>query len=263
MGVATEAAAVVEHHVVPSAHYAGGVPVSVLLPAGYAASEGRHAVLYLLHGSEDDAGTWLAKTRVEDKVGDLVVVMPDAMGRSFYLDSPGKGAWQSFFVDELLPWVDARYRTVAAREGRCVAGNSMGGYGALRLGWVAPERFAAVASMSGAVSWGEDAAWRDHGWVSRVARDLYGDEAREAYARDALRPLLRARVGEGGYDGPALYLDVGRGDFLRDDNRAFHAELEAMGVPHAWAEAPGGHDWRYWDARVGDIVAFCKAQSSR
>lgn len=252
----------VEHAVVPSARYPDGVHVSVLLPAGYAASDKRHSVLYLLHGSEDDARTWLARTRLEDEAEDLVVVMPDARGRSFYLDSPGKGAWQSFFLDELLPWVDARYRTVATREGRCVAGNSMGGYGALRLGWVAPERFVAVASMSGAVFWGEDAAW-EVDWVRRFARDLYGDEPRDAYARDSLRPLLRARVGEGGYDGPALYLDVGHGDFLRDDNRAFHAELEALGVPHAWAEAHGGHDWRYWNARVGEVVAFCKAQSSR
>lgn len=239
----------IEEVVVPSAHYADGVRATVLVPPG----EGPFPVLFLLHGSEDDATTWVARTKVEEKADGVIVVMPDAKGRSFYLDSPGKGAWQRFFLDELLPWVDARYPVAA----RCVAGSSMGGYGALRLGWTAPERFVAVASMSGAVEFGEPEGSRSP-MIRAWTRDLFGRKWRDPYRDARLLPLLHARLRDGRYDGPALRLDVGLGDFLLASNRRFHRTLEELGVPHTYVEPPGGHDWAYWDARVGEVIGFCR-----
>lgn len=148
-----------------------------------------------------------------------------------------------------LPWVDARY---GVRE-RCVAGASMGGYGALRMAWRAPERFVAAAGMSSAVFWGDPDALRVD-WVRRMADHVYpGDPAR--FVQDALLPMARP--------GPRVRLDCGRDDFLLDDNRRFVAALRAKGVPFSYEEPPGGHDWGYWDARLDEVVQFCVTAPTR
>jgi S-formylglutathione hydrolase FrmB len=55
---------------------------------------------------------------------------------------------------------------------------------------------------------------------------------------------------------PAMRIDCGTEDFLLDQNRAFHAHLETMKVPHEYQEFPGGHDWAYWDVHVRQAIAF-------
>lgn len=83
---------------------------------------------------------------------EAIVILPDCFtryGGSQYVDSPAIGRWQSYLTEEVLPFVDARFRTVPAREGRAVIGKSSGGYGALVLGMTRPELFAAVGSHAG------------------------------------------------------------------------------------------------------------------
>src|SRR5262249_12210272 len=82
-------------------------------------------------------------------VGEAIVVLPDCFtryGGSQYVDSPAIGRWQSYLADELIPFVDGHFRTVAAREGRAVVGKSSGGYGALVLAMPRPDLIAAVAA---------------------------------------------------------------------------------------------------------------------
>jgi len=83
---------------------------------------------------------------------ELVLVMPDCFtrfGGSQYVDSTATGRYETHLVEELVPWVDARYRTLAAREHRGIAGKSSGGFGALRLGMLHADAFGAVACHSG------------------------------------------------------------------------------------------------------------------
>lgn len=83
---------------------------------------------------------------------EAIFVAPDCMtrwGGSQFLDSAATGDYQRYLVEEVLPFVDARYRTVPAREARGVIGRSSGGFGALRLGIDRPEAFAAYASHAG------------------------------------------------------------------------------------------------------------------
>ncbi len=81
-----------------------------------------------------------------------LLVLPDAINRwggSQYLDSPATGRYQSYLVDEVIPFVDGRYRTIPRREARAVVGKSSGGFGALRLGLDRPEAFIATGSHAG------------------------------------------------------------------------------------------------------------------
>src|SRR4051794_21341742 len=110
--------------------------VRVLLPGGYERSDRRYPVLYLLHGAIDDYRGWTDEGNAERITAGkpLIVVMPDAGSDGYYSDwwNFGKGGppeWETYHIDQLLPWIDHHLRTVPGRRGRAVAGLSMGGFG--------------------------------------------------------------------------------------------------------------------------------------
>jgi S-formylglutathione hydrolase FrmB len=86
------------------------------------------------------------------RAAEAILILPDCFSRyggSQYVDSPALGSYQSYLTDELLPFIDARYRTLPVREARAVVGKSSGGYGALVLGMMRPDLFSAVGSHAG------------------------------------------------------------------------------------------------------------------
>ena len=140
--------------------------VSVHLPPSYSSDRSRrYPVVYLLHGFTDSDAKWFGRAgkhwinlpAVLDAAHaaggffEAIVVMPDAFNAfagSFYSSSVTIGDWETFVADELVGAVDRRYRTVARREGRGLAGHSMGGYGALRLAMKRPDVFSSVYALS-------------------------------------------------------------------------------------------------------------------
>src|SRR5690606_17801394 len=83
---------------------------------------------------------------------EALLVMPDCFtrwGGSQFIDSPATGAYQRYLADDVLPFVDAHYRTLARRESRAIVGKSSGGFGALRMGIDRPELFAVIGSHAG------------------------------------------------------------------------------------------------------------------
>lgn len=94
----------------------------------------------------------VARLAAEGKLPPALYALPDcltALGGSQYLDSPGTGRYETYLCDELVPAVDARYRTIPRRGARALVGKSSGGYGALRLAMRRPDLFGAAASHSG------------------------------------------------------------------------------------------------------------------
>ena len=154
--------------VTPVTYYAPSVArelvFNIILPAGYEDSGKRYPVLYLLHGRGGDLEYWPAMGVAEYVAGlDLIVVMPD-VGVSWYVnwaESVGgeKNNWEDCITKDLIGFVDAHYRTVASREGRAISGASMGGYGALTLGFLHPDLFCSVDSQSAALRITD--RWRD------------------------------------------------------------------------------------------------------
>ena len=173
-----------------AAHAGAGDPtrVRVLLPAGYGSDpRRRYPVLYLLHGAESDYRSW---TRYGDAQA-ITAARPDdrrharrrgggLVHRLVQGGRPVQPRWETYHVGELVPWIDATYRTIAARRGRAIAGLSMGGFGALSYAARHPGTFAAAASFSGALevgsadAWGQRSAnaarWRAHLPISIAAR---------------------------------------------------------------------------------------------
>ena len=128
--------------------------VNVLLPDGYDISR-RYPVLFLLHGGGENYSTFDTKYDIRNHTAgrDLIVVMPDGGAAGWYSDpessNVGPRNWETFHVDELIPWVDATFSTIAQPAGRAVSGFSMGGFGALKYAAKHPELFGSVSSHSG------------------------------------------------------------------------------------------------------------------
>ena len=77
----------------------------------------------------------------------VAVDMATPLGCSWYVNSPVTGNWEDFMVRELVPYVDANFRTLANRDSRGIAGDFMGGYGAIRFGMTHPEVFGTVYAL--------------------------------------------------------------------------------------------------------------------
>jgi len=139
--------------------------VSIYLPPSYANEKNRrYPVIYLLHGFTDDDDHWFGRIQhfidvpaVVNKALDggttreMIVVMPNAYTAfqgSMYSSSVTTGDWENYVAQDLVSYVDSHYRTIAARNSRGLAGHSMGGYGAIRIGMKHPEVFSSIYVLS-------------------------------------------------------------------------------------------------------------------
>lgn len=215
------------------------------------AVDGPPPVLYLLHGLGDDDTSWLRRTSIERYVAPLglAVVMPQ-VHRSFYVDEAYGGRYWTFLSEELPALVGSMFRVSQRREDTFVAGLSMGGYGAFKWALRHPDRFAAAASLSGALNVNGLRGHRLRPEDPHLFERLFG-ESDLAHGPDDLFSLVdRQQVG----DLPALYLCCGDEDPLFDDNLAFRDACAAIGVPLSTSFAPAAHDWAYWDDVIQDVL---------
>ncbi|AHE53068.1 alpha/beta hydrolase [Sphingomonas sanxanigenens] len=133
--------------------------INIYLPAGYDGGTQRLPVLYFLSNFfEDETAPFAAHdakalldTAIADGViGPVILVTADfttPLGGGWYVNSAATGNWEDFMVRELVPFIDARYRTLAGRDARGIAGDRMGGHGAIRFGMRHPDVFGAVYAL--------------------------------------------------------------------------------------------------------------------
>ncbi|MEQ8788141.1 MAG: alpha/beta hydrolase-fold protein [Pirellulaceae bacterium] len=149
----------VTHHTFFSKAAGRDVGYCVYLPPDYATSpERRYAVIYNLHGNGGNELTGMHSAEVlhEGIVGGkwppMIMVFPNGGRSTFYKDSyDGQFPIETMFIKELIPTIDATYRTVAARHGRCIEGFSMGGRGSTRLAMKYPQLFCSLFCQAGNV----------------------------------------------------------------------------------------------------------------
>ncbi|WP_189335227.1 alpha/beta hydrolase [Actinoplanes ianthinogenes] len=210
-------------------------------------------VLYLLHGLTDDHSAWSRFTSVEryaDAHG-LAVVMPQ-VHRSFYANEAYGMRFWDFLSAELPETVRKFFRVSQRREDTFVAGLSMGGYGAMKWALREPERFAAAATLSGALdlAYIQEHDLRPH-MRALVAR-VFADRVVAGGDEDLLH-LLRTAAPE---RLPRLMLRCGTEDHLLAQNRRFVAACKAGGVELDADFGPGEHTWDYWDAQLPAVLDF-------
>jgi S-formylglutathione hydrolase FrmB len=233
-----------------------GVTLNVILPQPATAKLGRRRrfpVLYLLHGMLDDHTTWVRQTAIERYAAarNVAVVMPGA-GRSFYADMARGPRFHAFMADE-LPALARFYLPVTdKREQTFVAGLSMGGYGAFKLALTHPERYAAAASLSGALRNWANPERVEGEWWEVEGRHIFGPAA--AFAGSANDVYALAQKAAAGNPIPLLYQCCGTGDFLYADNLEFKAWAGQLGLPLTYEEGPGEHNWAYWDQQIQRVL---------
>ena len=179
----------------------------------------RYAVLYLLHGLSGHHNNWIEKTKLSDHAVpyNFIIVTPEG-NQPWYGDSVKvpSDKYETYIVNELLPDVQRRFRTIESREGRAIAGLSMGGYGALKFGVKYPQTFAFARSMSGALdaaSWTE-ADLRGLQYIWRTLLPVFGPDHSPTRAANDLQKLYRAMPADRIAELPFIYLDCGLEDRL-------------------------------------------------
>jgi putative tributyrin esterase len=210
-------------------------------------------VLYLLHGLSDDDTIWLRRTSIERYVAPrgLAVVMPQ-VHRSFYTDEHYGGAYWTFLSEELPHLVGSWFAVSQRREDTFVAGLSMGGYGALKWALRHPGRFAAAASLSGAVDLAGLRTQRVRPEDPRLFERVLGDRDARGGPDDLHWLLDQADPAAA----PPLCVCCGTEDALIDDNRGVVDRIRSAGIEVTTDFGPGEHDWAYWDTTIQDVLAW-------
>lgn len=217
---------------------------------------GKHPTLYLLHGLSDDHSIWLRRTSIERYAAEygIAVVMP-AAHRSFYTDMKQGADYFKFVSEELPRLAESFFPLSNRREDRFVAGLSMGGYGALKLGLRKPDQYAAAASLSGATDASALFERGDVTYVQELERifgtveELRGSENDLFYLTEQLAQANLPEV-------PKLYQCCGTEDFLYEHNIRFRDHVNQLGLELTYEEEPGEHEWGYWDTKIQRVLEW-------
>lgn len=229
----------VEHKNFKSKSMDTEVGYCVYTPPGYADGKARFPVVYFLHGAggneNSDAGGFsglVARAVKDKKMPPVICVFPNG-GMSGYADRPEtKTMGETLIIKELIPHIDADYRTIASREGRVIAGFSMGGGGAVRLALKHPDMFSVAASWAGAFRKG-GASPDDP--VALAEKNI-----------EQIKGKLR------------LLLVVGDKDLTYEGHKPVVDKLKDLGIAHEWIVLPGvDHNLGVYYQKTGeDFVRF-------
>jgi S-formylglutathione hydrolase FrmB len=225
---------------------------------GGAPRRARCATLYLLHGLSDDHTIWSRRTAIERHVAGLplAVVMP-AVARSYYQDMASGPRYWTFVSEELPRLARSFFPLSGAREDTFAAGLSMGGYGAFRLALAHPRRFAAAASLSGALDAAAVPAHMDPKDADAVRewQSVFGPRFRIAGSDADLFHLARRAAASRGPK-PKLFQYCGTGDFLYQDNLRFRDHAARLGLDLVYREDAGAHTWDRWDEWIRAVIEW-------
>ena len=219
--------------------------LSVYTPAGYENSNKRYPVFYLLHGMGGDEEAWLTQGRTaqildnliaQGKAEPMIVVMTNgnvsqeaAPGEtsagfvppSMNLPKTMEGSFESSFMD-VVKFIDANYRTIAKKQGRAIAGLSMGGFHSKFISLNNPDTFDYVGLFSAAL-----------GVTDPNISPIYMNEDAKLKTQFSKKPAL-------------YWIGIGKTDFLIQANNAYRQKLDGLGYKYQYMETDGGHIWRNW-----------------
>jgi len=198
----------------------------------------RYPVLYLQHGAGESELAWSMQGRLnfimdnllaDGRALPMLVVMDNGYATPVAAAADRIANAEAFgevVARDLIPAVDARYRTVANRDGRAIAGLSMGAMQALRVALKHPHLFSAI------------------GWFSGIERNFDPAASHGGAFADATAFNARWRL-----------LFVARGRHESPDGRVdFHEKLQQAGVRHVWFECDGAHEWRVWRRHLHEMA---------
>ncbi|MDA9160341.1 esterase family protein [Flavobacteriaceae bacterium] len=237
---------------------------AVYLPPDYETSSRSYPVLYLLHGLGDDQTGWIQFGEVK-KIADnsilngnatpMIIIMPDAdTGVIGYFNIPSRNwMYEDFFFEELMPYVESKYRIKSNKRFRAISGLSMGGGGTITYALHRPDLFSAAAPLSAATgSLDIDKS------IQRL--NSFGFK----YNRDEVRSLLKSNhpleliddIPLNKLNSVRWFIDCGDDDYLYEDNSLLHIAFSDRGINHEYRVRDGAHNWTYWRGSLPKVLEF-------
>lgn len=214
----------------------------VIMPDTYRKRSERFPVVYLLHGYDGWYSNWIIRVPALKEMADkyqMIIVCPDGAKSSWYFDSPVDSSYryETHITKEVVPYIDANYRTIAEQQHRAITGLSMGGHGALFLGLRHPGIFGAAGSMSGVLDLKQSR--NSYDLVQRIGDTL-------SHARDWIDRSLVTMIDHYSHTPLQIIFDCGDQDTFLESNRKLHQKMLQLKIPHTYIERPGSHSWDYW-----------------
>ena len=210
-------------------------------------AQGKFKCLYLLHGLSDDQSIWMRRTSIEryaEQYG-IAVVMPFG-ARSFYTDEQFGLKYYTYVSKELPARIADTFNISVDRQGNLIAGLSMGGYGALKIGLRESSRFAGCAALSPVT---DIKAWVANGGFDAI----FGTDRKVPDTDDVIE---LARIKADAPDRPKIFLAVGYDDFLYGEVKRYGSHLRGLGYDLTYRESEGVHDWAFWDRYIQEVLAW-------
>ncbi|MFD2205280.1 alpha/beta hydrolase [Kiloniella antarctica] len=241
---------------------------SLYLPDGYCEENLSYPILYLLHGYGGSHRDWLnggSVVKTLDRlianglISPLIVVMPSA-SKSWYVNSSKHGQFETALLLEFPKLLEANLHSLKVREGRAIAGLSMGGYGALRFAFRSPEKFGSVAALSPAIFpnvVGKDA-------FKPVQLKLFAGAFDEPFSSDKYNERNVFTLAKTISNPPAIYLTVGDDDWfgLYAGTFSFYQHLKSQKIPVELRVTDGNHNWKLWSREIERVLIFLNEQLS-
>lgn len=215
-----------------------------------------YRTLYLLHGLSDDQTIWQRRTSVERYVAgrNMAVVMPTTF-RAWYTDMKMGGKYLTYISEELPRVMRSFFRGMSdRREDNFIAGLSMGGYGAVKIALLHPERFLGAASFSGVLDIGDFLRRRVDDAHRAEYEAVFGDLSAVPGSEYDIATL--ARQAAGAPQRPSLYLWCGTEDPFYAQTKHAGEYLPALGYTVDYHESAGTHAWEYWDRELPRALEY-------
>lgn len=253
----------IEHCSMSSEVLGSNKDFSVYLPAGYDDSNCRYPVLYLLHPAGGTHEMWISKGDLPQIADDairsgmalpMIIVMPDAsgdddlhLGKHMGFFSVTEWDYETYFHTELIPLIDATFRTIPDKRHRAIAGVSMGGEAAIAYAQKNPEFYGAACAISGILGHPEQStmAQSDKDYAASLIKNNPASFVENATDADV-----------GKLKSIRWYSDCGDNDFFYEGNIEFFLAMKKKGIPIDYRMRSGVHSWYYWITGLAPILHF-------
>jgi enterochelin esterase-like enzyme len=248
------------------------VKYSVCLPEDYFSGKHSYPVVYLLHGLGDNETAWLEDGQISpiaDKsvhngeIVPMIYVMPQGFRTYYVNDFTGKFRYQDMFIQELIPLIDAQYRTIADGRHRATMGYSMGGYGALILPLKNPEVIGTCVPMSISIRTDEQYMKEDSSeWNQQWGRifggiGILGNGRITDYYKQNNPFHILAQPDLSKLSSLKIYIANGDDEqTLCRSNEELHILLSDKHFPHEFRVQNGGHEFSFWRSALPNSLRF-------
>ena len=238
---------------------------AVYLPPDYESSDRSYPVLYLLHGAGDDQTGWVQfgevlhitdKAIKEGKVTPMIIVMPDAFTTQLGYFNQIDGSWnyEDYFFEELLPYVEEKFRIKSEKRYRAIAGLSMGGGGSFMYALHRPDMFSSACPLSayiGPLTVEELMEGYKNFYKIEVTKKQAEPYFKKHNALELIKGMTKEQI-----ESVRWYIDCGDDDFLFEGNSLIHIELNKRQIKHEYRVRDGGHTWTYWRDSLPEVLKF-------